>query len=117
VYHASPGEEALSKLGTLKSRRALAVRHHGPDSPQAREAADELAAERTALYIQHLLAEAPPLPDETRAKLAELLKPAREHIKRQRLADLDSGVSAKQAAQAAARKAARQAAQLGGESA
>ena len=107
----------MSTLGTLKSRRALAVRHHGADSPQARQAADELAAQKTVIYIQHLLAEAPPLSDEARAKLAELLQPAREQINRQQLAELDyCGDSANQAAQAAARrkKAARQAEQLDG---
>ena len=84
-----PGDEALSKLGTLKSRRALAVRHHGVDSVQAREAAQTLAAEKTAIYIQRLLNEAPPLSDAQRTKLAELLRPAREAVVAARLAEID----------------------------
>jgi hypothetical protein len=68
----------LSKLGTLKSQRALAVRHHGADSAQARDAAEKLAAEKTAVYIKRLLAAAPSLSDQQRNDLAELLRPARK---------------------------------------
>jgi hypothetical protein len=50
----------LSTLGTLKSQRALAVRHHGADSPQAREAAEKLATEKAAVLIERLVAEAKP---------------------------------------------------------
>ena len=67
----------MSKLGTLKSQRALAVRHHGADSAQARDAAEKLAAEKTTVYIRRLLAEAPFLSDEQRTALAELLRPVR----------------------------------------
>ena len=67
----------MPTLGTLKSKRALAVRHHGPNSSQAQEAADKLAAEKAAVYIERLLAQAPKLSDEQRSKLAELLKPVR----------------------------------------
>jgi hypothetical protein len=88
VYFASPGDEALSKLGTLKSQHALAVRYHGPDSPQARDLSDKLAQARTTRRIAQLLAEAPPLTDQQRSQLAELLKPAREAIKAARLAEL-----------------------------
>jgi hypothetical protein len=67
----------LSKLGTLKSQRALAVRYHGAGSPQARDAAEKLAAEKTAVYIKRLLAAAPRLSDQQRNDLAELLRPVR----------------------------------------
>jgi hypothetical protein len=67
----------LSELGTLKSQRALAVRHHGADSPQARDAKKKLDTEKTAVYIERLLAAAPPLTNEQREKLAELLRPVR----------------------------------------
>jgi hypothetical protein len=90
VYFTSP-EYALSKLGTLKSQHALAVRYHGADSPQARELGDKLAEERTTRRIAQLLAEAPPLTDEHRAKLAELLQPARAAITAARLAELGAG--------------------------
>jgi hypothetical protein len=83
-----PGDEALSKLGTLKSQHALAVRYHGADSPQARDTGKKLAEERTTARIAQLLAEATPLTDEQRAKLAELLQPARGAINAARLAEL-----------------------------
>ena len=51
----------MSTLGTLKSQHALAVRHHGADSPQARDTKKKLAAEKTAVYIERLLREAPEL--------------------------------------------------------
>jgi hypothetical protein len=62
-----------STLGTLKSQRALAVRHHGHDSPQAHTAAEKLAAEKVSVYLERLLSEAPPLSDEQRIKLSALL--------------------------------------------
>jgi hypothetical protein len=83
----------LSTLGTLKSQRALAVRHHGADSPQARDAAEKLAAEKASVYIERLLAAAPALSRDQRARLAELLRPARDAITTARLAQLDESVS------------------------
>lgn len=62
----------MSKLGTLKSQRALAVRHHGADSAQAHAAAEKLAAEKFAVDFERLLAAAP-MSDEQRAALTELL--------------------------------------------
>ena len=42
----------MSTLGTLKSQRALAVRYYGAGSPQAREAADKLAAEKATVELE-----------------------------------------------------------------
>ena len=67
----------MSKLGTLKSQRALAVRYHGADSAQARAAKSRLDAEKTAVYVKRLLAKAPELTDKQRNDLAELLRPVR----------------------------------------
>ena len=67
----------MSTLGTLKSQHALAVRHHGADSPQARDTKKKLAAEKTAVYIERLLREAPELDAQQCADLAELLRPVR----------------------------------------
>ena len=64
-----------SKLGIAKSRHALAVRHHGADSPQARDTKKKLAAEKTAVYIERLLREAPELDAQQCANLVELLRP------------------------------------------
>jgi hypothetical protein len=60
----------LSTLGTLKSQRALAVRHHGADSPQARVAAEKLATEKAAVTVERLVAEAPGQPPPWLAKLS-----------------------------------------------
>lgn len=68
----------MPTLGTLKAQRALAVRHHGADSDEAREAAKTLAAEKVRVHIARLLADAPPLSDEQRAELYELLRPIRQ---------------------------------------
>ena len=67
----------MSTLGTLKSQHALAVRHHGADSPQARDTKKKLDAEKTAVYIERLLREAPELDTQQCADLAELLRPVR----------------------------------------
>jgi hypothetical protein len=67
----------LSKLGTLKSQHALAVRHHGADSTQARDTKTKLVAEKTAVYLERLLDAAPELTDKQRNDLAELLRPVR----------------------------------------
>ena len=69
----------MSKLGTLKAQRALAVRYHGTDSPQALDTKKKLDAEKTAVYIERLLREAPELTDKQRTDLAELLRPARRN--------------------------------------
>jgi hypothetical protein len=70
------------RVGTARGRVAAHKRHHGPDSPQAIAAADELATalsetypERFLAYIERTLAKAPPLTGEQRARLRELLKP------------------------------------------
>lgn len=64
-------------LNQLKGRHGMAVRYYGADSPQARQAAEELAAAKASIYIERILAEAPPLTPEQRTRLAELLKPVR----------------------------------------
>ena len=80
----------MSKLSHLKSTHALACRYHGFNSAEARAIRAELRAEKTTVYIQRLLNEAPPLSPEQRSKLAGLLRPAREAIVAARLAELDT---------------------------
>jgi hypothetical protein len=65
-----------------RSRRALAVRFHGPDSPAAREASRDLAAAKLERYISATLAAAPPLTAVQRNALAELLRPVRKVTQR-----------------------------------
>lgn len=48
-----------------------------PDAPQLLELRGDLKTQRAAEYIARIVAEAPPLSDEQRVRLAELLRPAR----------------------------------------
>jgi len=61
-----------------RARVASLTRSRKPDDPALVEARRNLRAERTADYIRKVLAEAPPLTDEQRARLAELLTPVRK---------------------------------------
>ncbi|RDH75508.1 hypothetical protein DVS77_26270 [Mycolicibacterium moriokaense] len=65
--------KARSDLG-IKTRKL------GPDHPETIEARRTFRAERTAAYIEKVLAEAPPLTDEQRIRLAELFRPASASI-------------------------------------
>lgn len=47
------------------------------DDPELAAAYSRFAAEKISDYVKKVLADAPPLSDEQRTKLAELLKPAR----------------------------------------
>lgn len=60
----------------LKARNQLAVayRHHPDKIAQRRQ---ELAEAKIADFIERTLKQAPPLTDEQRTRLAELLKPVR----------------------------------------
>lgn len=75
----APQERALSKLleaeqlGTLKSRYAVAVRHHGADSPEAHAAEEKFTATKAAIQIKRILATKPPFTDAQRTELAGLL--------------------------------------------
>jgi len=60
----------------LKARNQLAVAHrHHPEKIEQRRR--ELAEAKITDYVEKVLAEAPPLTQEQRAKLAELLAPVR----------------------------------------
>jgi hypothetical protein len=50
-------------VGQAKSQHALAVRHHGADSPQAQETARNLTEANAEAYIRELLRKAPALSD------------------------------------------------------
>lgn len=59
---------------TARARRAALVRHRGADDPQALEAARDVRAASLAQHIARVAAEAPPLTDEQRDRLAVLLR-------------------------------------------
>jgi hypothetical protein len=62
-----------------RSALALAIQKYGKNSPQAAQARANFIARRLAHHIEKTLAEAPPLTDEQRTRLAELLRPARRN--------------------------------------
>ena len=62
---------------TQRARKAGLSRTYPPDHPKVVEADRTLKALRLQEYIKRNLAEAPPLSEEQRAKLAELLRPVR----------------------------------------
>jgi len=64
---------------TAKSRARLGglVSRLGPDHPRVAEAQQDLEVSKLADHIERVLATAPPLTDEQRSKLAELLRPVR----------------------------------------
>jgi hypothetical protein len=62
-------------LRRCTARAGAAVRWAHPDADQARR---ELAAERIGVYIQRVLADAPPLNPEQRDRLAVLLAADRQ---------------------------------------
>jgi hypothetical protein len=68
AFKGSRRAKALSNVGVAAHRK----------DPQALAAARrELATEKIAHYVNEVLAAAPPLTEEQRSKLAELLKPTR----------------------------------------
>jgi hypothetical protein len=62
-----------------RSALALTIQKYGKDSPEAIEARANFKARRLAHHIEKILAEAPPLTDEQRNALAELLRPVRRN--------------------------------------
>ena len=60
-----------------RSRLGNAVQKHGKHSPQAAEAGVNFRARKLEDHVRKILAEAPPLTDEQRNALAELLRPVR----------------------------------------
>jgi hypothetical protein len=77
-----------------------AVAHHrgrvanrarfNPDSPEHDAARRDLKAVKLREYIQQVISTWPPLSDEQRVRLAELLQPARDAIREHRLAALEA---------------------------
>lgn len=66
----------MSAWTKARSDLGIKTRKLGPDHPETIEARRTFRAERTAAYIEKVLAEAPPLTVEQRARLAELFSPA-----------------------------------------
>jgi hypothetical protein len=78
----------MSQAVRTEKARLAAKKRHYPDQDHS-DTERDLAAAKIANYIAHVLAEAPPLTPDQRARLAELLRPARETIVAARIAELD----------------------------
>jgi hypothetical protein len=70
-------ETAFKGSPLAKARSDVAVAHRRRDPRAIEEARQRFATEKIADHIKRVLAQAPPLTDEQRAKLAELLRPVR----------------------------------------
>ena len=70
-------EMALKGSAFAKARSEIGVAHRRND-PEAIEAARrDFATEKIAAFVLKVLADTPPLTDEQRVRLAELLRPVR----------------------------------------
>lgn len=81
----------------VRARLAAKLRHH-PEQDHS-DTRRDLAAANLEQYVRKVLSAAPPLTDEQRTRLAELLRPVRQPADRQsavqaRLAELDAGGAA-----------------------
>jgi Spy/CpxP family protein refolding chaperone len=68
------------KIAHHRARVGALSRDRAPDDPEFIAAKRELLYANTEAHINKVLAAAPPLTPDQRAKLAELLAPARQHI-------------------------------------
>ena len=88
--------DELTQIPALRAAVARAVRYKNPGAETA--ARRELAEAKIAAYVQKALEAAPPLTDEQRGRLTELLRPARQSSDRRsvvagKLAELDGGAA------------------------
>ena len=66
----------LSKArAEARSRIGVNAKRYGPDHPKTREAQRDYKFTTLSDHIEKILAQAPPLNDEQRVRLAELLRP------------------------------------------
>lgn len=61
-----------------RGRLAILTRHRGPDAPEVAAARRDLAAQKLEDHVRAIVAQAPPLTDEQRTRIARLLAPAAE---------------------------------------
>lgn len=69
--------QSAEYLRQRAKRRAL-IPQRQPDDPEIAYVRRHFAAETLRLYVERVLVDAPPLTDEQRTRLAELLKPIRQ---------------------------------------
>lgn len=67
----------MSAIKSGRGRVAALTRSRKPNDPELIDARRKLAADKLAAYISRVVDAAPPLTDEQRSQLTELLRPAR----------------------------------------
>lgn len=72
-------EKAFKGSSLAKARSDVGVAHRKRDPVAIEDARRNFATEKIAHYIENVLAAAPPLRDDQRTRLAELLRPARRN--------------------------------------
>lgn len=72
-------EMALKGSAYAKARSEIGVAARRNDPEAMETARRDFAAEKLAAIIEKILATAPPLTEEQRVRLAELLRPVRRH--------------------------------------
>jgi hypothetical protein len=79
-----------SKPVARQRARVAVTARFKPDSPELDAARRDLKAVQLREHIQQVISTWPPLSDEQRVRLAELLRPARDAIREHRLAALEA---------------------------
>lgn len=70
--------QPAAQVAHHRARVAALSRDRAPDDHDLLDAKQQLRVAKTAEYIRKLVEEAPPLSDDQRARLAELLAPVRK---------------------------------------
>jgi hypothetical protein len=80
----------MSRATVARGRLGIASRRYPHQIEDRRR---DLAEAKISDHIEKVLAQAPPLTDEQRERIAELLRPARKTVVSSRLAELDASAS------------------------
>ena len=86
-------------VGSARARVGALSRSRPVDDPEFIDAKRALFEAKITSYVEKVLAQAPPLTDEQRVRLAELFRPARPHALDRRtavagrIAELDGGAA------------------------
>lgn len=70
-----------SRALSARNKLANTARHHSDDTAKIEDARRALAEAKITDYVERVVAEAPPLTEEQRVRLAELLRPVRQHLR------------------------------------
>lgn len=86
-------------VGSARARVGALSRSRPADDPEFIDAKRALSEAKITAFVERVLAQAPPLTDEQRTRLAELFRPARPHtsdrrsVIADRIAEIDGGAA------------------------